>query len=241
MTLETKGAGGEPSLPERSKGSFMQTVVSQLNSVPGVIGSLACDREGRLLAHAFPSVFDGSLLADAARVIVDGTAGLELAAGQADLLEFRFADAHVFVKPFTGGVLLALAGEETQLQVLSLSVSLAAGKLAKLLPAQVPARAAPEPPPPVAAAPAPPAITMVPAAGSSPGNSSPRAVDAGKTDDDVGRGGRVARPTKGLEELRRRLAGGRDESGNPSVTLPLHLPSGKKPELKRPPVKPKKG
>lgn len=158
----------------------MQTVLSQLNSVPGVIGSMTCDRTGKVLAQAFPPLFDGALLQEAARAIADGAAGLDLAGEGVDLLDFRFAEARLSVKPFAESMLLVLSGRATNLQFLTLSVSLAAAKLARHEPAPAPA------PVPAAAPP--------PAEG---------AVARARGDGPAAR--RVAAPSKGLEELRRRL------------------------------------
>ena len=36
----------------------MQVVLRQMNAVPGVFGSLACDGDGRLLAQAFPPSYE---------------------------------------------------------------------------------------------------------------------------------------------------------------------------------------
>jgi predicted regulator of Ras-like GTPase activity (Roadblock/LC7/MglB family) len=194
----------------------MQTVLSQLNSVPGVIGSLACDMEGRVLSHAFPSLFDTAMLEDAVRVIVDGAAGLDLATGNAELLEFRFADAHLFVKPFPGAILVVLSGKGINVQFVNLSVSLAAGKLAKL-------RRAPDP-------------VVHTRASASVAQPLARPTEGQSADDVPRHAKRVARPTKGLDELRKRLAEAqkpRVERPGDSITLPLDLPAGKKPQSEK--------
>ncbi len=185
----------------------MQTVLSQLNSVPGVIGSLVADTGGKLVAHAFPSLFDGAMLEDAARVILDGAAGLDLAPGRTELVEFRFADAILFVKPLPGGVFVVLATKGTNAHFLGLSVSLASAKIAKLRPMQPAATAS--------VAPAAPSTTP-----------------------------RVAPPTKGLDELRRRLTAApnrADPPRDPSITMPLDLPGGDRSARPSAAVKPKKG
>jgi predicted regulator of Ras-like GTPase activity (Roadblock/LC7/MglB family) len=184
----------------------MQTVLSQLNSVPGVIGSMACDKAGRVLAQAFPPLFDGALLQDAARVLADGSVGLDLANEGAELLDFRYAEARLSVKTFPGALLLVLSGRTTNLQFLNLSLSLAAAKLTKLQ--------APAAPPPAAAAPA---DAVGPAAGGDK--------------DRARRARRVAAPTRGLEELRRRLGAAkgpdeeRPEADSGSFKLPVGAPA----------------
>ena len=198
----------------------MQTVLSQLNSVPGVIGSLACDMEGRVLSHAFPSLFDTAMLEEAVKVIVDGAAGLDLASGNADQLEFRFADAHLFVKPFPGAILVVLSGKGINAQFVNLSVSLAAGKLAKL-------SLAPAPVLPITAA-----CSLAQEPSRRPAQPPAQLPDGGgSASDDPRHAKRVARPTKGLDELRKRLAEKprQESSGNVSITMPIDLPVGKKP------------
>lgn len=183
----------------------MQTVLTQLNSVPGVIGSMTCDRSGKVLAQAFPPLFDGALLQEAARAIADGAAGLDLAGEGADLLDFRFAEARLSVKPYADSMLLVLSGRATNLQFLTLSVALAAAKLARL--GQVPAATVATAPPPVESAPP-----------------SPARADG---DPPARRDRRIAAPSRGLEELRRRLgvssarAQEKTEGDSGSFTLPV--------------------
>jgi predicted regulator of Ras-like GTPase activity (Roadblock/LC7/MglB family) len=166
----------------------MDTVLSQLNAVPGVIGSFVCDREGRLLANAFPPLFDTAMLAEAARCLADGAAGLELTPESSHGLELRFGEARILLRPLPDATLLVLCGKATNLQFLALSASVAVGKLGKLCrAAALPAPGAPQlSTPPPAARPSPPAASA-PAAHA-------RAA-----------GAHVPLPTKGLEELHKRL------------------------------------
>ncbi|GEJ56515.1 roadblock/LC7 domain-containing protein [Anaeromyxobacter diazotrophicus] len=163
----------------------MQTVLSQLNSVPGVVGSLVCDPDGQLTAHVFPPLFDVAALQDAARALADGAVGLEVTSDTAELLDVRFKEARLLAKPFGGSMLAVLCTKTTNVQFLTLSLGAAVAKLDKLRQA-TPAAPAPAP----AAAPAP--VASAPA---------PEAAAPGAKR-------RVAAPTKGLDELRRRLAEG---------------------------------
>ena len=36
----------------------MQALLRQLNAVPGVVGTMVCDQDGRVLAHAFPPMVE---------------------------------------------------------------------------------------------------------------------------------------------------------------------------------------
>jgi predicted regulator of Ras-like GTPase activity (Roadblock/LC7/MglB family) len=155
----------------------MQTVLSQLNSVPGVVGSLICGLDGQLVAQVFPPIFDASALQDMSRTLADGATALDLSSDTTELLDFRFKEGRLLAKPFTGAMLAVVCTKATNVQFLTLSVTAAVAKLEKLRPT-----------PPVAAAPA----RVTPAASAPAGD--PRAK-------------KVAAPSKGLDELRRRLAG----------------------------------
>lgn len=125
----------------------MQTVLAQLNSVPGVVGSMLSDREGQLLAHAFPPLFEPSILSTAAEILADCRAGLESVAGTIGLLDFRYAHARVVVRPLARAHLLLLGAASLNLHLLSISTSVAVPKLERLVAARAGA-------PPVAVLPA---------------------------------------------------------------------------------------
>jgi predicted regulator of Ras-like GTPase activity (Roadblock/LC7/MglB family) len=129
----------------------MQTVLSSLITVPGVVGGMVCDREGALLSQTFPPLFDEAILANAARVLVDGTAGLETVTGKVGMVDLRYGDARVVVRPMQGAHLVLLCAAQTNLQLLNISTSVAVPKLEKLVAARPPPQHAA--PPPVEAAP----------------------------------------------------------------------------------------
>lgn len=127
----------------------MQTVLSHLNTVPGVVGSMVCDADGALLARTFPSLFDDAALANAARILVDGATGLETVTGKVGMVDLRFADARIVVKPMAGAHLVLLCAAQTNLQLLNISTAVAVPKLERLVAARPPpVKAAPPPPPP---------------------------------------------------------------------------------------------
>ncbi len=111
----------------------MQSLLSQLNAAPGVVGSMVCDTEGRLLAQAFPQHFEPALLKNAAAALASGTTGLETVTGPVGLLDLRYGEARVVIKPVTGGRLLFLCATSMNLQALVISASVAAPKLEKLI------------------------------------------------------------------------------------------------------------
>ena len=113
----------------------MDTVLAQLNeAVPGVIGSMAVDAEGRLLARAFPEGIDASRLQAAAALLADRSAALESAIGAVGTMDLRFANSRIVVRSSGGARLLLLCAPTVNLALLSMS---AAGPLRRL--AQAPA------------------------------------------------------------------------------------------------------
>jgi predicted regulator of Ras-like GTPase activity (Roadblock/LC7/MglB family) len=122
----------------------MQSVLAQLVTVPGVVGGMVYDADGTLLSKTFPPLFDDALLENAARVLVDGAAGLETVTGRVGMLDMRFAEARIVVRPMAGAHLVLLCAAQTNLQLLNISASVAVPKIERLVAAMGPA--APEPP-----------------------------------------------------------------------------------------------
>lgn len=111
----------------------MQTVLSQLNSVPGVVGTLLCGADGQLVAKAFPPVFDDALLGEVAKTVAESTAGLATITGSVRMLDLRHANARIVARPLAGGTLLFLCTPSMNLQPLDISISVATPKLEKLV------------------------------------------------------------------------------------------------------------
>jgi predicted regulator of Ras-like GTPase activity (Roadblock/LC7/MglB family) len=164
-----------------------QAVLSQLNDLPGVVGSMVCDREGLVLARAFPPVFEPAAIDEAARTLVDGALAFSLGSEKDDQLDLRFKEVRLLARPFSERWLAVLSSRSTNQQLVVLAMTAAIARLERL--AETPEPAAPAP------VQVPPLPRPVPVAAEPPAEPAPR----GK--------GRVAAPTSGLEELRRRLAG----------------------------------
>lgn len=127
-------------------GDPVSTILTQLNAVPGVLGSMVADGEGKLVAHAFPERFDPTRLRVAAEVLAERSAGLDAAVGVAGTIDLRFAMARLVLRPVTGGRILFLCTPSVNLQTLLLSTAGAVRRLEALLAA--PGAAAPPAPAP---------------------------------------------------------------------------------------------
>jgi predicted regulator of Ras-like GTPase activity (Roadblock/LC7/MglB family) len=149
-----------------SAAASMQTLLEQFNTVPGVVGSMLCAGEGRVLAQAFPPFFDEAILIQAASVLADAPAGLESVTGKMLSIELRFAESRVVLKPMTGAHLVLLCTAQANPQLLNISASVAVPKLERLVAAQLAEPPSPAPVPASAPgpAPAPPAAEAAPAA-----------------------------------------------------------------------------
>ncbi len=133
----------------------MQSLLSQLNTVPGVVGSMLSDSEGAVLAQAFPPLFEPSILHAAASALADCTLGLEPVTGPIGVIDLRYADARIVVKPITRAHLLFLCAKSMNVQLLAISTSVAVPRLEKLVAghrASLPAAAVPAVAPAVAPA-----------------------------------------------------------------------------------------
>jgi predicted regulator of Ras-like GTPase activity (Roadblock/LC7/MglB family) len=131
----------------------MQTVLDQMNALPGIVGSMVYNAEGQVLAKAFPALFDGDALASAAGVLLYGVPGLEVAAGTISMLDLRYGESRIVVRPIKGANLLLLCTRQANLQFLNISVGMAIPKIEKLVTSQA---AAPAPIPAILALPRPP-------------------------------------------------------------------------------------
>lgn len=119
----------------------------RMNAVPGVIGSMASDAQGQVLAQAFPPAFDTAILKNAAAALVERGAGLETAVGPVRTIDLRYANVRIVVRVVDGLRLLFLCTPAVNLQTLLMSASGAARSLERLVagaaPAPAPAKAAP--------------------------------------------------------------------------------------------------
>ncbi|WLT32248.1 roadblock/LC7 domain-containing protein [Geothrix sp. PMB-07] len=110
----------------------MQTILDQMNTLPGMVGSLVYGPEGRILAQAFPAAFDASQLAEAVDMLLNGAHGLEVATGPIAMLDFRYRGARIIVRPIKGATLLLLCTPQANLPFLNISLGMAIPKVEKL-------------------------------------------------------------------------------------------------------------
>jgi hypothetical protein len=121
----------------------MRQLLEQINTLPGVVGSFVRSEAGEVLAHAFPPLFDVSIFQEAADALTEIVSGPNGCVGP-DLIDFRFAESRILIRPLAAAQLLLLCSKDVNLQVLNISLNVAIKKLEKLV-GEAPVAAEPMP------------------------------------------------------------------------------------------------
>ena len=127
----------------------MLEILQQLTAIPGVVGSLACDAAGEILASEFPSVFEDSALRRVASLLAQDTGALKNIVDSNGSLELRYTGGRATVRRFSSGALLLVCTSTVNPQLLDLSMTQCWRRLEKYW---MPRPAAAPAPAPVAAA-----------------------------------------------------------------------------------------
>ncbi len=106
----------------------MQDILQHINSVEGVIGSAVFSQKGDVLVQAFPALIDAVSLKKAADLMLEFAHGLQISQSL-DILDMRYSDGRVVIKRFPGAMLFLLCAKNINLQVLAITLTLAAKKL----------------------------------------------------------------------------------------------------------------
>ncbi len=124
----------------------MQDILQHINGVEGVLGSAVVSKSGELLEHTFPALIDVATLNRAAGLILDCAHGLQ-ASESLDLLDMRYNEGRIIIKSFSGAMLCLLCAKSINLQMITITLNLAAKKLESiLLSRQAAAETAPDAP-----------------------------------------------------------------------------------------------
>lgn len=100
-----------------------QVALSQLASVPGVVGSLVFDAGGAISYAGFPPVFDQGGLRDLAGRLAGDGYFQEWMAGDQAALDLQFGDGRVVVRALEGAWLLVLCTVQANAQLLAMSLN----------------------------------------------------------------------------------------------------------------------
>jgi len=110
----------------------MQDILRYINSVDGVIGSAVFNGHGVVVDQAFPPIIDADSLKAFAGLVLECSHGLQIDQSL-DILDLRYADGRIIIKSFPGALLCLLCAKNINLQVLTITLNLAAKRLEALL------------------------------------------------------------------------------------------------------------
>jgi phosphate transport system substrate-binding protein len=134
----------------------MRALLEDLNSLPGVVGSAFCDAHRGILARAFPAEFDDAALEAVAAALSAATPGLHAVAGPVGVIDLRFREGRMVVRPAGDSALLVLCDKTANAQEVLAFASVACKKFERLRQAgAAPVQPAQPGPPRVAARPTP--------------------------------------------------------------------------------------
>ncbi len=86
----------------------MQALLEDVRLLPGVVGSMFCDRRRGLLARAFPPEYDDASLQAVAAALADSVPRLAELTGPVGVVDLRYRDARVLIRPVGDAALLVL-------------------------------------------------------------------------------------------------------------------------------------
>lgn len=89
--------------------------------------------QGQLVSHLFPAIFDENMLRTAATTVTENQPGLQDITGGVRLIDFRFLNGRIVVKPIEGGCLVILCENTINLQVLVITLNVAVKKIEKIM------------------------------------------------------------------------------------------------------------
>jgi len=110
----------------------MQSIMTGLTTVPGVMGGMLSDERGNVLAHSFPPYFDTATIKGAAEMLQDNTVGLQDVTGGVKLFDIRFELGRLIIKTLPHMFVVVLCQPSVNIQLLYISLNVAIKKLEKL-------------------------------------------------------------------------------------------------------------
>ena len=111
----------------------MEEALKQIKTVPGTLGCMVYDAQDHLVSHVFPSIFDHKMLSAAVATVSENLPGLKDYTGGVRMIDFRFQNGRIVVKPVDGGCLVILCEGTVNLQSLIISLNLAVKQVEKNL------------------------------------------------------------------------------------------------------------
>ena len=95
---------------------MQQALLEDVRSLPGVVGSMFCDRRRGLLARAFPREYDDASLQAVAAAVAASMPRLAELTGPVGVVDLRYRDARVVIRPEGDAALLVLCDRTANAQ-----------------------------------------------------------------------------------------------------------------------------
>ena len=111
----------------------MEEVLKQIKTVPGTLGCMVYDDQGHIVSHVFPSIFDQKMLSAVVATVSENLPGLKDYTGGVRMIDFRFQNGRIVVKPVDGGCVIILCEGTVNLQSLIISLNLSVKQMEKCL------------------------------------------------------------------------------------------------------------
>jgi predicted regulator of Ras-like GTPase activity (Roadblock/LC7/MglB family) len=111
----------------------MQSVLKNFLAIPGVIGGILADADGSLLVHSFPPIFNDSTMQTVCGDVNNSLIGIQDVTGGVKLLDLRFDNGRVIVRPMPTYFLLLLCEQQVNLPLLQISINVAVNNLKSLM------------------------------------------------------------------------------------------------------------
>ena len=111
----------------------MQTILQQITSIDGVIGSSVYNDQGKILAAACPLILDNKQLETAAGTILDCLHALQISQTVSSM-ELRFSEGRLIVRPLGGAFISVLCSKNVNTSMVNITLNLALRKLEQMLP-----------------------------------------------------------------------------------------------------------
>jgi predicted regulator of Ras-like GTPase activity (Roadblock/LC7/MglB family) len=109
----------------------MDSNLQQINKIPGVFGCFVCEEDGSVLMHALPPIYDKTIMQETGALLADGAVAINNAIGELGLLDLRYSNGRILIKPIQKRYLFLLCEQKINLQLLTISLNVAIKKLEK--------------------------------------------------------------------------------------------------------------
>lgn len=110
----------------------MMALLEDLNSLPGVVGSMICHPQRGVLSRAFPADFDEASLTAVSAALAASAPELRTVAGSVGVVDLRFREARVLIRPAGEASLVVLCDKAANAQEVLAFASVACKKFERL-------------------------------------------------------------------------------------------------------------